>query len=238
MVRLACLIPLLNVCLGLNLKGKLLGMPEYQLDYKEKVVNGDNLSGRCSVKLTGQDDTIISTLVTSNFEFSFFDIPEGKYDLFVSCHDFMFTKDRYQIEVNDSSILATHYYLNKEELDEPIDVTEDLLTLVFGGLKQYYEIRQGSIQAMIMNSPLGFIFKNTTYTLMFVFCVVMMIGPTVLKMVSPEFARKLDEIQREARDPKQDDAKTLKDAYAGQPKKQKIQEVKQTASDSGMRKRK
>lgn len=200
MVRFTVFMALMNACSALTLKGKLTGIPEYQLEFKDKFMNGDNLSGRCSVKLTSLEDTIISTLVKSNYEFQFFEVPEGEYNLFVSCHDFLFTKDRYKIEVNETNILATHYYLDKEETDTPIDITNDTLSLNFGGLKRYYEIRQGSIQTMIMNSPLGFIFKNTTYTIMFIFCVFMMIGPTVLKMVSPEFAKKLEDIQKEARE--------------------------------------
>lgn len=182
-----------------QLTGKITNVPRnYQLVDKEEYVNGENFGLRCSVRLNLLEGTLESQLlVNKNFEFKSLPLKPGKYDLTINSHDFTFLQDRYIVEVNESTILAYDYYLDKKDLGDAKDVTETPLVVKTVNSKQYYEVRLSSLQDMVMNSPLGVIFKNKIYTGLFVFSVVMMVGPYLLKVLNPEMAKRLDELKAE-----------------------------------------
>lgn len=195
------LIGFANVVNGVKLQGKLTDIPEtFLLVDHNQYVNGDNLASRCDIKLTSLDNNHHSSsriLLNRNYEFSSRSLDLGKYDLTITCHDFSFNQDRFIIDVNDTTILASEYRLDKTELGQPKDITNEPLAIKTMSTRQYYEIRQNSLANMISNSPLGFIFKNKIYTAMFIFCAVMMVGPYLLRFFNPEMAKRMEELQRE-----------------------------------------
>lgn len=194
------LVTLVQVTQGmLQLSGKLTDVPKsYQLIDKNDYVNGENFGIRCSIELNSlEDSSKIQLPVKKNFQFNSRPLKPGKYDLTINSHDFTFLQDRFIIDVNESTILATDYYLDKKELGEPKDITNEPLLVKTISTRQYYEVRLNSLGDMIKNSPLGFIFKNKIYTMIFLFSIVMMVGPYLLKFFNPEMAKRLEELKQE-----------------------------------------
>ncbi|EGV66876.1 hypothetical protein PSN45_002693 [Yamadazyma tenuis] len=217
---------------ALSLQGKIVGvLPEYKLQNAEQIVNGNNLPIRFTVELTSIDGEIshkMRALVNSKYEFIFNHVNPGIHDLSLVSHDFILDKDRFRIEANHSTITATDYYLNGNK-GQASNVTDTVLVVSVVGERKYYEVRSGSVKEMLLNSPLGFIFKNTGYTIMFVATLVMMAGPYVLSIVNPEMSKRLAEIREE-----QGQGRGMFDP---KPEAPKIEEISRSAPARGTKKK-
>lgn len=231
-----CLIAALVVlAASFELSGQLVDVPNFQLVDKDHIVNGDNLAARCTIRLTSLDKPESEKLlIDKNYKFKSSSLKNGKYDLIVNCHDFTFKQDRFIIDVDEQGISATDYYLDKPEFGESKNVTNDVLLVETVSPRQYYEIRLNSLSDMVMNSPLGFIFKNKVYTFMFVFSAVMMVGPYLLKFFNPEMAKRLEEIQKE----QSKQGTILIDPNAKKTPDPKVEEISRSAPNTNARRRK
>lgn len=226
---------LLTSVYGVNLNGKFFSSREinqlqtHQLYQSEKIVNGNNLPIRFDVRLEN-GDKVQSALVNKDYEFTFENLPEGSYHLIIDSHDFLLGCDRFKVEVNETTVLATDYYLASESSGVTQDITEKPLRIEVIETQDYYESNQGSIKELVMQSPLGFIFRNTAFTIMFIFVIVMMVGPYVLQLVAPDVAKRLNEIHREQAD--------LRIEERGKSSQPKIEEIPEKLSEKSTRQRK
>lgn len=214
---------------AITLNGKISNIPEIELA-NDHVINGDNLGSRITVVLTqkGAKSVPKKALVNQNYEFSFYDVENGSYDLNINSHDFLIHPERFNIEVNDTTIISTDYYIVPNILSTTRDITETGLLVSVVGKKEYYESRNQSLKQMVMSSPFGYIFRSTPLTILFVFVMLASIGPYIIKYGNPELYKKLNELHE------QEEAKQNE-----QPNKQpKIEEISRTEQLSDVRRRK
>lgn len=186
-----------------TLSGRITEIPGEAIDvaqYESPVVNGHNLQSRFEVMLYPLSSDLpqgIRIPVKEDYEFNAH-ISEGKYQLEITSHDFNIEVPRYKVVVAGDKITAIEDKLASEkDADSPeITISENspLLVKVLGAI-QYYETSDGRLGAMLMNSPLGAIFRNRTYTILFLICLVVMAAPTVLSFISPELAAEFKQAQ-------------------------------------------
>lgn len=203
-------------------------LQSHELFHPEKIVNGNNLPIRFDVRLEGGDKDY-TALVTKDYEFSFENVPEGSYHLTINTHDFLLACDRFKIEVNENTVLATDYYLATDTTGVTTNVTETPLKIEVIDTQDYYESNQGSLKDLVMQSPLGFIFRNTIFTVMFVFVIVMTAGPYFLQLVAPDVAKRLNEIHREQADMRIEDKGNqpkIEEIPSGQPSEKSARQRK------------
>ncbi|KAK6204875.1 uncharacterized protein RJT21DRAFT_11637 [Scheffersomyces amazonensis] len=188
-------------CLGFS--GKFVNIPtEVDELFKQKnakVLNGDNYQSKFSIELYPWNNTAssdisgVKALLYKDYSFTFDDITAGEYELLVSSYDFELVNERYRVLVdgNKNEIVAI-----KDDLRSPsVNVTSGVtvsykrpLEIEFASIKQFYQYSGGTLTDMILSSPLGFIFKNQTYTMIFVVAIGVMIAPTILQYINPELA--------------------------------------------------
>ena len=195
--------------LALGFSGKITNVPD-QLDelhhHKNvQVVNGDNYQARINIELiplTDDSDDIkrLQTLVDEEYKFQYEDLAPGSYELLVNSYDFVLSNNRYRIIVDDY-VQAYEDYLHEPKYNETSRAFishEKPLEIQFIESKQFYEFASGSLGEMVMNSPLGVIFKNKYYTMFFVFSLVIIAAPYVLSFISPEFAEQFNDVKVES----------------------------------------
>jgi hypothetical protein len=248
--RLGCLATLIASAFCVGLKGKIVGFPE-QLDelYVKQgisIVNGNNYPGKFKVELykyNGEVDrklsNVISALVNKNYEFQFPDLSLGQYELIVNSYDFDLVKNRYTINVeaeHDSQeytiLAAEHSPISTNKTTSVVVSNESPLEIQIVQLKQFYQLSSNSLLDMVMNSPLGFIFRSKLYTFMFAIVIGMFIAPYLASYISPEFVEHYKEIQQEIQ---QEKAPKLK--LANQEEIDSGLKAR-TSNNNGLRKRK
>lgn len=195
--------------------GQIVGIPDEAIEvaqYESSVVNGHNLQSRFEIVLYPLSSSLPRSIripVKENYKFHA-DISEGEYQLEITSHDFNIEVPRYKVVVAGDRITAIENKLASEKgLDSSdVIVAEDSPLLVKAlNVIEYYETSDGKLGAMLMNSPLGVIFRNRTYTILFVFCLVVMAAPTVLSYISPELAAEFQP-QQSKRIEKSEDSET------------------------------
>lgn len=199
------------VCIAgeFGFSGQLANIPadaaQHQLRYGDRVLNA--FQNRIDVDLVplNEDSPFSSTkgLVDKSYAFSFDGLSGGEYELHVNSYDLLLTANRFRIQIDDEtgSIKAFEDYLDKRGLNTSSVQTLALdrpLQIQVTGYKEYYEQQQGGVLAILADSPLGFIFKNKTYTLIFFVCVGVMVFPWVLSIVSPDLAKELEDVKNNA----------------------------------------
>lgn len=196
---------LLEVSEGLNISGKIIGIPPevkqiQDQNYPSPILNGVNFQSRFTIELFNiQKDNVVKAkrgVLNHNYEFDF-EVEEGEYELDVISQDFLLASEKYKVKVGD------HVEVFEEAVgpypgNETVLATEnEPLMIEFKGYKEYYERQLSSLVEMLQGSPLGFIFANKTYTIMFSVCMLIIATPYVIQWVNPELAKQLQEIQQE-----------------------------------------
>ncbi|RKP28830.1 hypothetical protein METBISCDRAFT_7635, partial [Metschnikowia bicuspidata] len=125
------------------------------------------------------------------------DLHEGQYQLDISSHDFTVARPRYKVSVAGDEITAYETILGSASHNASAVVVSETLPLQvqLDGYVEYYESPRGQFTAMLMASPLGAILASTKLTVLAVVCILVMVAPTVLSIISPELATELREVQ-------------------------------------------
>lgn len=199
--------------LGLSFSGKIVGIPEEVIELQQNtpsnnynVLNGLNYQSRFTISLiplkTQVNNEILYTNLNKDYEFSFDQlISDNEYQLVVNSHDFNLEEDRFRVVVENvqeeegTIIRAYKERLFKESYNsstEAVVNNERPLSIKITSVKQYYEQRLGSLWDMVLNSPFGFIFANTMYTITAGICVALMIAPYALQYIAPDLAAELN----------------------------------------------
>lgn len=205
--------------------GRITGLPDEAIEvaqYESPVVNGHNLQSRFEIVLNSLSQSSLQEIripVKENYEF-ITDISEGEYQLELTSHDFNIEVPRYKVVVAGDKITAIEDKLAFKNDMNPLEVnvSEDnpLQVRVLNAI-EYYETSDGRLGAMLMNSPFGAIFRNRTYTILFVICLVVMAAPTVLSSISPELAAEFKQAQYSStiEKPKEDNAQKTAETIKG-----------------------
>lgn len=212
MVKLAiCVLSYFTAAVyGVGFTGKFVGIPEDAVatqnsHFDSPIINGVNYQSRIEVTLTpivASDTSDPKSLaVKRSFDFEVPDLHNGEYQLTLNSYDFQLQYSRYKVVVDEENISVYEDSLGSKALNQSslqkVGPKRPLLVDVVG-YKEYYESPQGKITEMVMNSPLGFIFKNSLYTALFVASMVIMVAPYVLTLISPELAEQVNEMQNVA----------------------------------------
>ncbi|KAG7666107.1 uncharacterized protein J8A68_000363 [[Candida] subhashii] len=197
-----------TACLAIGFKARIENIPKQIIEpyhsNNKIVVNGYNYPARIKVDLynldkDSNDFTSLPALVDEHYSFKYDGLSDGEYELVVNSYDFALYNNRYRIIVENEKILAYEDYLhsNSYNVSSKVDVSQTPLVLKYRETKQFYEKAGGSIFDIVLNSPLGFIFKNRTYTIIFTVMVAVSVAPYILQVVNPDFADQLKEMQAE-----------------------------------------
>lgn len=189
--------------------GQFAGIPQDALEAQESgqqslVLNGLNYQSRIDIniyEISPEKDTNV-WLVPVKKLYSFdVSLGEGEYELFVSSHDFNLRNGRYRVLVDGEMVRVFEDYFGSLTYNvssmQVVDFKNPMVIDVLD-YKEYYETHSGKLSDMVMNSPVGFIFKNRTYTLMFIVSVGIMVAPYILPYISPELAEEFQEMKVEA----------------------------------------
>lgn len=210
MVRFSLLASCIFVAtaLGLDFTGKFVGIPEDALEVqnsrlKSPIVNGLNFQSRIDVMLTqltpSQQSETKEFPVQKSFQFDVSGLHEGEYQLQINSYDFRLKNDRYRVVVNDDRISVFEDPLGQASYNlstlQTVGPNTPLVVEVTD-YKEYYETPQGKLTDMVMNSPFGFIFKNSLYTALFVAAIAAMAAPSLISYIAPDLAEQVNEIQR------------------------------------------
>lgn len=166
------------------------------------IVNGVNFASRIDVvfhQLAAESTEQVCVPVNEKYSFEA-ELLEGEYQLEISSHDFKIEKNRYKVVVAGDKVTTFESPL-AAPLNETsaCEVSESKpLIIQTLGLLQYYESSEGRLTAMLMSSPLGAIFRNRTYMILFVMSLVIMAAPTVLSYLSPELAAEFNQARVQA----------------------------------------
>lgn len=181
------------------------GVPQDALTAPESgaaspILNGLNYQSRIDVRLYKQNRLESELLpVTRAYTFDVSDLADGEYNLDVNSYDFSLRVSRYYLKVANEKVTAYDNYVASETYNasSAVEVSNQRpLVVDITGYKQYYENPQGKIADMVMNSPLGFIFRNRLYTIFFVASLVVMALPYFLSIVAPDLAEQYEEIKQ------------------------------------------
>lgn len=159
--------------------------------------NGLSYQSRIRVELQSLHHTQ-QLLVDREFRFHAADLSEGVYQLTVDSYDFELKNHRWQVEVSGESETAAVEFPVGKPLNASSRVLIDAqspLNVKIVGTTQYFENLEGGLSKMLFDSPFGFIFRNRTYTIIFVMCLATMAMPYLLQLVSPELADQINERQ-------------------------------------------
>lgn len=226
---------------GLGFTGQIVGIPEDALEIqntevKSPVVNGLNYQSRIDVRLTPivESKTTESNVfpVKKSYDFDVSGLHNGEYQLTINSYDFTIQNSRYKVVVDEEKISVYEDKLGAKALNQSsmqIVGPKRPLFVEVVGYKEYYESPQGKISEMVMNSPFGFIFRNSLYTTLFVAAVVTMVLPYVISIISPELAEEMkqsgnpkmesnSEIQSPAQPPAQPPAQVIPKNTSGKAK--------------------
>ncbi|RCK56566.1 hypothetical protein Cantr_05488 [Candida viswanathii] len=201
-ILFAYLLHCVTLVAAIGFKGKIEGIPQVNELFKTRnkiVPNGQNYNNRIQVDLYPSDSfTPISTIIDSKYNFKFTSLQPGEYELIVNSYDFNFFNNRFKIVASDDSVVAYEHKLdeNSYNVSSAVDLNDKSpLVINYFNTKEFYQSTGGSLKELLMNSPLGFIFRNRALTITFSICVAVMIAPYILKVVNPEFYAELNDIQ-------------------------------------------
>lgn len=193
MFRFSFAVYLLSVVTAASLYGQFTGAVE---DYQGIAPgrNGLSYQSRVLVELSGQGKTKALT-VESNYGFKALDLSPGLYELYVNSYDFEVENSKWQIEVSEEGQTAAVKHPLGRAVNASsralVDAANPLQIPIIGTV-QYYENQEGGLNQILLDSPFGFIFKNRTYTTMFIVCLITMAVPYVLLIVNPELAEQIN----------------------------------------------
>lgn len=200
---------LLTVVAAAGFAGRIVGIPEDALQAQtmhrtaDRILNGLNFQLRFTVQvhmLDGQDETH-NVKVNRDYRFEVKDLLPGEYELIVDSHDFNVENGRFRLLAGYDSVVAYNDFFGTAKYNTTSGREVDLqrpLEIAVEGYKEYYEKTLDKIQAMIMNSPFGFIFRNRLYTVLFAISVTVMAAPYVIPWILPDLAQQMEEIKQEA----------------------------------------
>lgn len=200
MLSFAVFMYLLSVAVAGSVYGRFAGLPESSKGIAPGR-NGLNFQSRILIQLEGSGKSE-AIPVDKNFKFRALDLDPGLYQLSIDSYDFELKNSKWQIEVsNEDETAAVEHPIGK-----PLNVTsraiigaQSPLEVKVVGTTQYYEDLEGGLSKMLENSPFGFIFRNRTYTTIFVVCLITMALPYVLLFVNPELAEQINQKQPPAK---------------------------------------
>ena len=196
MLSIAVLLYLVSVAVAGSVYGTLTGIPETSKGIAPGR-NGLNFQSRILIQLEGSAKSE-AIPVDKNYKFRALDLDPGLYQLSIDSYDFELKNLRWQIEVsNEDETAAVEHPIGKPlNISSRAIVSADTpLKVQVVGTTQYYEDLQGGLSKMLQDSPFGFIFRNRTYTTIFVVCLITMALPYVLQFVNPELAEQINQKQ-------------------------------------------
>lgn len=211
------------VCLGF--KAQIVNVPEDALDLENfkagKTLPIDrNYPSRVDVKVVGlgsKRDENHEFLVKKLYEFDVDELTAGEYELLVHSHDFHIRQTRFRVSVKDDEIVVSEDPLGVSSKNKTTNWTvseSKPLILEAQGIKVYEESPRNKLKEMVMQSPLGFIFRNKTYTILFFACMGLMITPTLVQWLNPGLADQFTEMQQEAYEKRAQRLRAEKEAEA------------------------
>ncbi|KAI5968788.1 hypothetical protein CANMA_002224 [Candida margitis] len=182
-------------------------VPELGKELRQTIPNLNNYASRVKVDLyklndkgKNHDFSPVSATVGQNYQFKYKDLSEGEYELIINSYDFAFANNRYRLLVDEGKVSAYEDPLGQSHNNQSLAVEvshQTPLEIQFREVKQFYEKSGGSVFDMVLNSPFGFIFRNKTYTIIFIVLMTISVAPTIAQWVNPEFAEQFKEVQAE-----------------------------------------
>lgn len=131
-----------------------------------------------------------------------FDPPQkGEYQLTISSHDLILSQNRWRIVFNTdtSSFLAYEMPFDSDVYNSSsatlVSHNSPLLVSCLG-IIDVPDIQLRSLKDMIMNTPLGVIFKSRLYTFMFLTCFAIILLPHIMAFVSPDLVEQIHELKK------------------------------------------
>ncbi|KAI5963699.1 uncharacterized protein KGF55_002579 [Candida pseudojiufengensis] len=155
---------------------------------------------------------IQQSIADKNYNIKFKNLQnDNNYELIINPYDFELVQNRFKINVTNDEFIILEDKLGSPSLNETTIKlsSNEPLKISFRNYIQFYERSNGTLMQMLLNSPLGFIFKNKVYTMLFFVCIGLMIAPYVAEWVNPEFAAQFKDV------PIQDAFKTLEQRQEG-----------------------
>lgn len=194
---------------ALGFKAQFVNVPEEKLEL-ENLRSGKNLPihrnypARIDAQIVGLGSKYGESHkypVKKLYEFDVEDLAQGEYLLLVHSHDFNIRKNRFRVSVVESEILVIEDPLGVKDVNSTsarVVSAEKPLLIEALSVKVFEESQQNKLKEMVMQSPLGFIFRNRMYTIMFVVSLAIMILPTAIQFLFPDMADLFAEMQKEA----------------------------------------
>ena len=210
--RILIFVILANLVVAARLFGRFENVPQEALDaarsgLKSHIVNGLNFQSRIDISLVEVGKIKLAETrvfpVAKDYSFQTPDLPTGEYELSIHSYDFSVRTPRYRILVNDQieayeDPLASDSY-NTSSIQ--LLTIETPLLVELSGFKSYYESPEGKLTEMVMNSPLGVVFRSKLYTALFFGMLVIMVFPYIIPYVAPDFAEQFQQLQTEMSQP-------------------------------------
>lgn len=207
--RVATAFWLLQAAFCLDFKARIVNVPEEALEI-ENLRSGRtrpierNYQAKVDAKAVGlgpKYGEVHEFRVKKTYEFDVEGLSAGEYKLLVHSHDFNIRQGRFHISVNDSAVVVTEDSLGISGANSTkswVVSEKEPLIIEAATIKQYEENPRNKLMEMVMQSPLGFIFKNRLYTILFFVCMGLMILPLLVQWINPELAEQFSELQKEA----------------------------------------
>lgn len=213
MVLLGLLFPLVvGVCHAAGFSAKFDNVPADAIraagsGARSPILNGLNFQLRFDIEVVkiGPEFRLQKVAVAKDYTFEISGLDEGEYDLSLHSYDFTLQSPRYHVVVGEGKVTAYEARLGSRQYNasSAVELTQQPLVVNVVDYKQYYQSLEGKLTEMLQSSPLGFIFKNRLYTIMFLASVVVMVGPYLLTFILPDLAEQFNDMQQSAYETKE-----------------------------------
>lgn len=165
------------------------------------VTNDLNYPSRFSLEvyeIGNPEPTLVPVL--GDYTFTVDGLTTGNYSMIINSYDFALNQARLRIDVSDDDSVEVYPddYVFGTNITAAVEGTkDDPVVLRVISVKNFYETPKGSLMGLLMNSPLGPIFKNKWLLGVFIASVAMLLAPKLLAIFAPEVAKSIKEAQDE-----------------------------------------
>lgn len=207
--------------------GRVDNVPDDIVEYHQLrnivVANDANYPSRISLELfeIGKPEPSLVP-VFGDYSFTIEDLKPGNYSMLVNSYDFALSQARLRIDVDEDDSVEVYpddYVFGTNITAAVAGTPEDPVVLSVISVKNFYETPKGSLMGLIMNSPLGPVFKNKWLLGIFIASLSMLLAPKLLEIFAPEVAKSIKEAQEEVNRERQQEREAKLARKAQQAKK-------------------